>query len=137
MFRNDVDAASMNEKDIEKEADMGRVKATTSTGGSSAPTVCSPQKVSDCQFGWRDISYTVDNKKDKKQILQNVSGCVEKGTFLSIPTAICICTLLTCREFAGDYGAFRVWQDNSPQHPLETINWQRRHGRSNACRKII
>jgi len=35
---------------------------------------------SNCKFAWKDISYSVDTPTGKRQILQNVNGCVEKGT---------------------------------------------------------
>ena len=81
----------MNEKDIEKEAGVGMVQATTSTGSSSTPTVRSPPTISDCKFGWRDISYSVDTTKGKKQILDHVTGCVEKGSpLLPIPPFVVV-----------------------------------------------
>jgi len=30
-------------------------------------------------FGWKDISYSVDTKDGKKQILKNVSGIIKQG----------------------------------------------------------
>jgi len=33
-------------------------------------------------FAWRDVAFSVDTKKGKKQILQNVSGYVERGIFV-------------------------------------------------------
>lgn len=39
-------------------------------------------QLSKCKFGWKDVSYTVDTKTGKKQILHDVSGCVEKGILL-------------------------------------------------------
>jgi hypothetical protein len=33
-------------------------------------------------FGWKDVSFTVDTKLGKKQILQNVSGFVKPGISL-------------------------------------------------------
>ena len=63
------------EKDLEK-ADIpdGNVGLTASSSSNSLP-----QKLSNCQFGWKDISYSVETNNGKKQILENVSGCVEKG----------------------------------------------------------
>lgn len=36
-------------------------------------------KLANCKFGWRDVSFSVDTKQGKKKILENVTGCVEKG----------------------------------------------------------
>jgi len=53
---------------------------------SSSSAVATPSALtyglskSNCKFAWRDISYAVDTPSGKKQILQKVSGCVEKGT---------------------------------------------------------
>jgi hypothetical protein len=82
---------STNNKDIERDAGMEKVAPTASaeSASSAAATVRSPPRISDCKFGWRDISYSVDTKNGKKQILQNVTGCVEKGTLaLSFPLVL-------------------------------------------------
>jgi ABC-type multidrug transport system ATPase subunit len=67
--------------DIEKEAGQGRVSAVASTSASHSQDM---PKLSNCQFGWRGISYAVDTKDGEKQILSNVDGCVEKGCPLSL-----------------------------------------------------
>lgn len=67
------------ETDVEKEAGLDNVEVTSSTGRSSVPTMLPPLQTSDCKFGWRGISYSVDTKAGKKLILDNVTGCVEKG----------------------------------------------------------
>jgi hypothetical protein len=41
-------------------------------------------KLANCKFGWENISFSVDTKQGKKQILQNVSGCVEKGPSIKL-----------------------------------------------------
>jgi|SRR5579859_7517383 hypothetical protein len=81
MYRNFVETVDSGEKkDVEKEAGLDNMEVTCSAGQSSAPTTLSPSQMSDCRFGWRDISYSVDTKTGKKMILDNVTGCVEKGT---------------------------------------------------------
>ena len=35
-------------------------------------------------FGWKDISYSVDTKDGKKQIVKNVSGIVKQGIRLTM-----------------------------------------------------
>lgn len=65
-------------KDIEKQ------EATASSSAADTPSqsvsgICK----SNFKFGWKDVSYSVDTPKGKKQILQNVNGCVEKGSPLS------------------------------------------------------
>ena len=96
MYRNFVDVLSGNNvKDVEKEAGSQKSRPTTFTGMTcSTATLGSPPKLSNCKFGWRDISYSVDTKKGKKEILQNISGCVEKGPFPTlypspIPRSVC------------------------------------------------
>ena len=63
--------------DIEKQED---VVANSSGVSSQSPTTSvSALSKSNCKFAWKDISYSVDTPNGKKQILQNVNGCVEKG----------------------------------------------------------
>lgn len=45
----------------------------------SQPTT--PSTLARCQFAWKNISYSIDTPAGKKQILTNVDGCVEKGSF--------------------------------------------------------
>lgn len=68
----------MTEQDLEKQPLEVSTSASTSTpfDRNNIP------KLSNCKFGWQDISYTVDTKAGKKQILHNVNGCVEKGISL-------------------------------------------------------
>ena len=61
------------ETDIEKQAVTSASRPTPETSPSSSDG----SKLTN--FAWRDVSYAVDTKNGKKQILQNVSGCVEKG----------------------------------------------------------
>jgi hypothetical protein len=37
-----------------------------------------------CEFGWQNISFSVDTPVGKKQILNGVNGCVEKGILTSV-----------------------------------------------------
>lgn len=60
------------ETDIEKQAVTSAPTPETSPSSSDSGSKLT-------NFGWRDISYAVDTTNGKKQILQNVSGCVEKG----------------------------------------------------------
>jgi hypothetical protein len=129
MYRNFVNAVNSNEKkevgavkdprghtrqyvemDVEKEAGLDTEDVTSTVGSSSAPTTLNAPRMSDCKFGWRDISYTVDTKNGKKLILENVTGCVEKGTipvcpplfFLSpsvLPVLPCPCLLFHISMF--------------------------------------
>jgi hypothetical protein len=62
--------------DIEKQESP---LASSSAAESASASLSGPSK-SDCNFAWKDISFTVDTPSGKKQILQNVNGCVEKGT---------------------------------------------------------
>lgn len=64
--------------------DIEKQEATASPSAADSPSqsvsgLCN----SSFKFGWKDVSYSVDTPKGKKQILQNVNGCVEKGNFLS------------------------------------------------------
>ena len=61
------------ERDLEKQCEISSSAATSKLRSTSHDTTNS-------KFEWRDISYSVDTKAGKKQILQNVSGCVETGT---------------------------------------------------------
>jgi hypothetical protein len=63
--------------DIEKQEDIFSNSSAVATPSASI----SGLSKSNCKFAWRDISYAVDTPSGKKQILQTVSGCVEKGTF--------------------------------------------------------
>lgn len=69
------------DQDLEKRA-TSSISPGASTHDSSSPR--DPSKLSHCKFGWRDISYSVDTQAGKKQILHNVSGCVEKGKLLAL-----------------------------------------------------
>ena len=43
--------------------------------------VALPSPLLSDSFGWRNVSYSVNTKTGKKEILKGVSGCVEKGIF--------------------------------------------------------
>jgi hypothetical protein len=58
--------------DIEKQLDAMSLENKTPSRGSHE---------TGGTFAWRDIAFSVDTKAGKKQILQNVSGFVEKGYF--------------------------------------------------------
>ena len=62
--------------DIEKQEPA----IASSSAPNSAPQSISGPSKANCNFGWKDVSYSVDTPKGNKQILQNVNGCVEKGT---------------------------------------------------------
>lgn len=62
--------------DIEKQE---AAIATPSAGASPTESISGLAKAN-CKFSWKDVSYVVDTPKGKKHILQNVNGCVEKGT---------------------------------------------------------
>ena len=102
MYHNFVETVDSSEKkDVEKEAGLDNVQVTSSTGRSSAPTTLSPLQMSDCRFGWRDLSYSVDTKTGKKLILDNVTGCVEKGNkSLSYPFPIPIPSLFHSKSYS-------------------------------------
>jgi hypothetical protein len=67
--------------DLEKQADSAAraVSNPSPLDLSSAPT---PKYSNNCNFAWKNISYSVDTPAGKKQILQNINGCVEKGLLL-------------------------------------------------------
>ena len=62
-------------------------------------------------FAWRDIAFSVDTKAGKKQILQNVSGFVEKGAFVRWPNT-------KSRSIVGHHGSFWVWENDTPKYPV-------------------
>lgn len=65
-------------------------------------------------FAWRDVAFSVDMKGGKKQILQNVSGYVEKGIFMRS-------TISKCRSIAGHYGTIWMWENDSFEHPFAKV----------------
>jgi len=66
--------------DEEKQAVVNVSQATTmsATNGEDCP------KLSNCKFGWQNISYSVVTKTGTKQILTGVDGCVDKGSTLCL-----------------------------------------------------
>jgi len=67
------------EADVEKQSGISLSAATAKLESASNETA----RLLNCKFEWKDISYSVNTKVGKKQILQNVSGCVESGTLIN------------------------------------------------------
>jgi hypothetical protein len=69
------------------DTDIEKQPVTLSTGpaiSNSNSNSDDTSKLSNCKLGWENISFAVDTKQGKKQILQNVSGCVEKGPSMKV-----------------------------------------------------
>lgn len=73
-------------------------------------------------FGWKDVSFSVDTKAGKKQILQNVSGFVKPGIFHRKIHS-------KNRWFTRDHGPFWVWENHAFGYfvaPIAGLRCQRR-----------
>lgn len=68
------------EPDVEKQSGISLSAPPAKLGSTSNETA----RLLNCKFEWRDISYSVNTKGGKKQILQNVSGCVESGMSINL-----------------------------------------------------
>jgi len=64
--------------DLEKQANSAAL-VTTNTSSPDLSSASTPKHSHNCNFAWKNISYSVDTPAGKKQILQNINGCVEKG----------------------------------------------------------
>src|SRR5437773_10368209 len=53
-----------------------------SINGSETPQFQSnpPDPSKKCYFSFTDISYSISSKNEMKEILKNISGCIEKGS---------------------------------------------------------
>jgi hypothetical protein len=88
--------------DIEKQLDAISLENKTPSRGSHE---------TGGTFAWRDIAFSVDTKAGKKQILQNVSGFVEKGIFMRWPNP-------KSRSNASDHGPLGVRENDAVEYPV-------------------
>jgi hypothetical protein len=68
------------EPDVEKQSGI----SLSATRAKLESTSDESSRLLNCKLEWRDISYSVNTKGGKKQILQNVCGCVESGTSINL-----------------------------------------------------
>ena len=96
-----------------------------------SPSTSTPSRYSNCKFAFKNISYSVETPNGKKQILTDISGCVEKGNIIVRSVN------LTNRLTPSLDGPLWMWQNNALEHPFQTLERQFRHWNSTPRRLAL
>ena len=88
--------------DIEKQEPGANNHTPSSLGYSNSQTIAT-SPLARCAFSWKNLSYSVDTAAGKKQILRNVNGYVEKGTFDMLENE------LNDRDTSCAHGSLGLW----------------------------